>query len=176
MTDPLTTPDMPESAKPAALPEGRLSGRKLFVDLVRQALATAAQEGWPRIVLCDADFADWPLGDREVVASLNAWSARGRSLHLLARDYSVLRQTHPRFVQWRVTWSHLVEAQACASASVDELPSVLWSPGWTLQRLDTVRCTVVASRNAERRVALQEQLQQWWLKSTPAFPASTLGL
>jgi hypothetical protein len=175
MTDPLTTPDMPEPV-PSALPEGRLSGRKLFVDLVRQALATAAQEGWSRILLCDTDFADWPLGDREVVAALNAWSARGRSLHLLARDYSVLRQTHPRFVQWRITWSHLVEAQACASASVDELPSVLWSPGWTLERLDTVRCTMVASRSAERRVALQEQLQQWWLKSTPAFPASTLGL
>lgn len=176
MTDPLTTPDMPEPVSPPGLPEGRLSGRKLFVDLVRQALATAAQEGWSRIVLCDTDFADWPLGDREVVAALNAWSARGRSLHLLARDYGVLRQTHPRFVQWRITWSHLVEAQACASASADELPSVLWSPGWTLQRLDAVRCTMVASRSAERRVALQEQLQQWWLKSTPAFPASTLGL
>ena len=117
---------------------------------MRQALATAAQEGWSRILLCDTDFADWPLGDREVVAALNAWSARGRSLHLLARDYSVLRQTHPRFVQWRITWSHLVEAQACASASADELPSVLWSPGWTLERLDTVRCTMVASRSAER--------------------------
>ena len=89
MTDPLT-PDTPGAA-PQPLPEGRLSGRKAFVDLVRQALATAAHEGWPRIVLCDADFADWPLGDREVVASLNAWSARGRSLHLLACDYSVLR-------------------------------------------------------------------------------------
>ncbi len=175
MTDPLTTPDMPEPVS-STLPEGRLSGRKLFVDLVRQALTTAAQEGWSRILLCDTDFADWPLGDREVVAALNAWSARGRSLHLLARDYGVLRQTHPRFVQWRITWSHLVEAQACASASADELPSVLWSPGWTLQRLDAVRCTMVASRSAERRVALQEQLQQWWLKSTPAFPASTLGL
>ncbi|WP_137919621.1 hypothetical protein [Hydrogenophaga sp. 2FB] len=159
-----------------ALPEGRLSGRQLFADLVRQAIATAAREGWPRLVLCDADFADWPLGEREVVASLNAWSARGRSLQLLAREYGVLRQQHPRFVQWRVTWSHLVEAQACPSASADDLPSVLWSPAWTLQRMDTLRCTLVASRSAERRVALQEQVQQWWHRATPAFPASTLGL
>ncbi|MGQ3000721.1 MAG: hypothetical protein ACT6UH_09835 [Hydrogenophaga sp.] len=169
MTDPL-------DASIAALPEGRLSGRVAFIDLIRQAFATAAQEGWPRMVLCDADFADWPLGERDVVASLNAWSQRGRSLHLLARDYSVLRQMHPRFVQWRSTWGHLVEAQACASASVGELPSVLWSPAWTLQRLDPLRCTMVVSRSAERRVALQEQLQEWALKSTPAFPASTLGL
>ena len=173
MTDTVPTADMPE---PGPLPEGRLSGRQAFADLVRQALETAAREGWPRIVLCDADFADWPLGDRDVVASLNAWSTRGRSLQLLAREYGVLRQLHPRFVQWRVTWSHLVEAQACPAATVEELPSLLWSPVWTLQRLDTVRCTMVASRSAERRVALQEQLQQWWLKGTPAFPASTLGL
>ena len=158
------------------LPEGPLSGRQLFADLVRHAFATAAQEGWQRIVLCDTDFADWPLGEREVVASLNAWSTRGRSLHLLAREYGVLRQMHPRFVQWRVTWSHLVEAQSCANASTDDLPSVLWSPAWTLQRLDTRRSTLVASRSAERRVALQEQIQQWWHKSTPSFPASTLGL
>ena len=116
------------------------------------------------------------MGEREVVASLNAWARRGRSLQLLARDYSLLRLQHPRFVQWRTTWSHLVEAQGCASASADELPSVLWSPGWTLQRLDTVRCTMVVSRDAERRVALQEQLHQWWLKGSSAFPASTLGL
>jgi len=169
MTEPL-------DAAMAALPEGRLSGRTAFVDLIRRALATAAQEGWPRMVMCDTDFADWPLGERDVVASLSAWSQRGRSLHLLARDYSVLRQMHPRFVQWRVTWGHLVEAQACASASAGELPSVLWTPGWTLQRLDPVRCTMVVSRDAERRVALQEQLQQWSLKGTPAFPATTLGL
>jgi len=166
----------PQDAPMTALPEGRLSGRIAFADLIRQALAAAAQEGWPRMVWCDADFADWPLGEREVVASLNAWSQRGRSLHLLARDYSVFRQMHPRFVQWRTTWGHLVEAQACASASADELPSILWSPAWTLQRLDPVRCTMVVSRSAEQRVALQERLQQWSLRGTPAFPASTLGL
>lgn len=172
----MSEPMEPSSSTPPPLPEGRLSGRTVFVGLLRQAFAAAAQAGWSRIVLCDPDFADWPLGEREVVASLNAWSSRGRTIHLLARDYGVLRQLHPRFVQWRTTWSHLVEAQACAGASVDELPSVFWSSAWTLQRLDTVRCSMVASRSPERRVALQEQLQQWSLKGTPAFPASTLGL
>lgn len=175
MSEPLS-PLPTSSSEPPALLEGRLSGRTVFVDLLRQAFAAAAREGWPRIVLCDPDFADWPLGEREVVASLNAWAARGRTIQLLARDYGVLRQAHPRFVQWRTTWSHLLEAHACREASADELPSVLWSPSWTLQRLDPVRCTLVASRAPERRVALQEQLQQWSMKSTPAFPASTLGL
>lgn len=158
------------------LPEGRFSGRQLFADLVHQAFATAAREGWPRLVLCDADFADWPLGERRVVEALNAWCARGRSMQLLAREYGTLRQLHPRFVQWRVTWSHLIEAHACPGASTDELPSVLWSPVWTLQRLDTQRASLVASPSAERRVALQERLQSWWQRGIPAFPASILGL
>lgn len=158
------------------LPEGRLSGRQAFADLIRQAFATAAREGWPHMVLCDADFADWPLGEREVVDSLNAWARRGRTMRLLARDYNAVYRLHPRFVQWRATWSHLLEAQGCASASADDLPSVLWSPVWTLQRLDPVRCTMVVSRSPERCVALQERLQQWSLKASPAFPASTLGL
>ena len=172
MSEPLESPP----SAPPPLPEGRFSGRTVFVGLLRQAFAAAAEEGWNRIVLCDPDFADWPLGEREVVASLNAWASRGRTIHLFARDYNVVRQMHPRFVLWRTTWSHLVEAQACASATADVLPSVFWSPAWTLQRLDPVRCTIVASRAPERRVALQEQLQQWSLKGTPAFPASTLGL
>jgi hypothetical protein len=164
------SPDLP------ALPEGRLEGHALFTDLVRQALATAAVEGWSHIVLCDADFADWPLGEREVVASLHAWSARGRTLHLMARDFRDLRERHPRFVQWRVTWSHLIEAHACPHAVQGDLPSALWSPGWTMERLDPARGTLVASHDAARRVALREQLNLWWQKGTPAFPASTLGL
>lgn len=166
----------PPTEPTALLPEGRLEGHALFVDLVRQALASAASEGWSRIVLCDADFADWPLGERDVVAALHAWSARGRTLQLIARDYRDLRERHPRFVQWRVTWSHLVEAHACAHAAQGDLPSALWSPGWTMERLDASRGTLVASHDASRRVALREQLNQWWQKGTPAFPASTLGL
>jgi hypothetical protein len=166
----IPSPELP------ALPQGRLEGHVLFVDLVRQALATAAAEGWSRIVLCDVNFADWPLGERDVVASLHAWSARGRTLQLIARDFRDLRERHPRFVQWRVTWSHLVEAHACSSAADGDLPSALWSPGWTMERIDPSRGTLLASHDAARRVALREQLNQWWPKGAPAFPASTLGL
>ena len=40
------------------LPEGRFEGRQAFISLVRQALATAAREGWPSLVLSDVDFAE----------------------------------------------------------------------------------------------------------------------
>lgn len=168
-----------ESPRPgplAMLPEGRLQGRHLFADLVAQALATAAAEGWSRLVLADPDFADWPLGERSVVASLQAWAARGRTLHMIAHDYRAVRERHPRFVQWRVTWSHLFEARACSGVPSGELPSALWSPAWTLERIDPGHGVQIASSLPARRVALGERLEQWWQKGSPSFPAVTLGL
>lgn len=159
-----------------SLPEGRIVGRRAFVDLVRQAIAAAASEGWVKMVWCDPDFADWPLGERSVIEAMQAWSASGRSLHLLAQDFSVLQQHHPRFVQWRVMWSHLVEARATGRGTGGELPSALWTPQWTMERLDLKHNVVVATFDPARRVALGERLDAGWHKASPSFPASTLGL
>lgn len=159
-----------------SLPEGRELGRKAFVELVRHAIAAAAARGWLKMVWCDPDFADWPLGERSVVDALQNWSANGRTLHLLAQDYAALRQSHPRFVQWRVAWSHLVEARATGRSSEGDLPSAIWSPEWTMERLDLKHSVVVATADPARRVALGERLDAWWQKGTPSFPASTLGL
>lgn len=159
------------------LPEGRFSGRVDFQQLVRDALACAAREGWPELILSDADFQDWPLGERAVVESLHAWARRGRRLSLLACRYDDVLRRHARFVQWRGTWDHLLSCRASRSADPLELPSLLWSPGWALHRLDRERCTGVATTQPQQRVALREQLREWLVnKSTPGFPASTLGL
>jgi hypothetical protein len=45
-----------------------------------------------------------------------------------------------------------------------------------LQRLDPERSNGVTGNEAERRVLLREALQGWLHKSTPSFPAVTLGL
>lgn len=172
----MTDPHTPDTVPLPSLPTGRLQGRQVFVDTVRQAFEVAAGQGWNHITLSDPDFADWPLGERAVVDALNRWAHRGRTLKMLAHNYDQLRLLHPRFVQWRVTWSHLIEAHACPGASGAELPSALASPVWTLERLDPLRNMLVASRDAERRVALRERVNECWLKSVPAFPASQLGL
>lgn len=164
------------TADAAPLPEGRFEGRQAFISLVRQALTTAAREGWPSLVLSDADFADWPLGERTVVEAFNAWAGRGRHLRLLAQDFGSMRQLHPRFVQWRTTWAHLVEAHALPSASTGEVPSAIWSPDWMLERLDPLRCVGVTTTDGARRVALRERLDGVWLKGSPSFAATTLGL
>jgi len=170
--DPTTEP----SSGAITLPEGRLQGRNDFIELVRQAVSTAAAQGWVKMVWCDPDFADWPLGERSLIEDLQAWSASGRSLHLLAQDFATLRQRHPRFVQWRVTWSHLVEARATGRAAGGELTSAIWTPGWTMERLDPKHNVVVATTDPTRRVALGESLDALWHRAAPSFPASTLGL
>lgn len=165
----------PTTAVPA-LPSRRVEGREDFRQLVRDALACAAREGWREIILSDADFDDWPLGERAVAESLQAWARSGRHMVLLARRYDEMVRRHARFVQWRGTWSHIVTASSCASADPLELPSGIWSPAWVLERRDVERSNGFCGADPDRRLLLRERLNGWLLKSSPAFPASTLGL
>ena len=158
------------------LPQGRFEGRQAFGQLVRDALACAAREGWREIILADPSFADWPLGERAVAESLQAWSAGGRRCLLLARRYDELPRRHARFVAWRQTWAHIIDARACPSAGELEIPSAIWSPGWVMQRMDPQRCIGVSGSEPERRLAMRELLGEWLQQGAPAFPATTLGL
>lgn len=156
--------------------QGRFEGRTRFAQCVRDALAQAALQGWRELVLCDPDFADWPLGERAVVQALQAWARPGRSLVMLAAGYDEMVRRHARFVQWRVHWSHLVACHACRTTDAAALPSLVWSAHWSLRRLDLVRSTGWAGADAERRTQSRELIDQWLQRATPAFPASVLGL
>ncbi|GAB3762828.1 hypothetical protein GCM10028796_15250 [Ramlibacter monticola] len=158
------------------LPSRRFEGREEFRQLLRDALACAARDGWRDIILSDPDFEDWPLDERATAESLQAWSSSGRGIVLLARNYDRVLQRHARFVQWRRQWSHIVTAVACPSADRLDLPSALWSPAWVLERRDLERSNGFCGSEPERRVLLRESLAEWLQKATPAFPASTLGL
>ncbi len=159
-----------------ALPQGRFEGRKDFQQLVRDALACAAREGWREIILCDASFEDWPLGERAVAESLQAWSKAGRKCTLLARKWDDVARRHARFVTWRRTWAHIIDARACASADPQDLPSAIWSPGWAMQRLDLDRSNGFCGSEPERRVLLRQNLNEWLQRSSPSFPSHTSGL
>ena len=165
-----------EGHEGAALCKGRFEGRNDFQQLVRDALACAAREGWRQIILCDASFEDWPLGERAVAESLQAWSASGRHCTLLARKWDDVIRRHARFVTWRRTWSHIIDARACPAADPNDLPSAIWSPGWAMQRLDLERSTGYGGSEPERRVLLRQSLNEWLQRSSPAFPAHTTGL
>ena len=168
--EPLATDD-------GTLPEGRWSGRAQFQELVRSALAQAAQQGWREIMLSDADFADWPLGERAVHNSLQAWARTGRRLTLLAHNYDEIVRRHARFVGWRGQWDHIIVCRRVAANGSQNMPSALWSPHWVMQRLDRQRCIGICGTQPEQRLQLQENLRDWLNnRSSPGFAASTLGL
>ena len=160
----------------SSLPSGRFSGRSEFAQMVRDALACAAHEGWHEIIISDASFEDWPLGERALAESLQVWSKAGRKFTMLAQHYDEVSRRHARFVSWRRTWAHLVECRRCVVADPLELPSAIWSPVWALRRLDLERSTGTCGSEPERRLQVREALGEWLRKSTPGFPASTLGL
>ncbi|QIL44418.1 hypothetical protein G7045_09185 [Acidovorax sp. HDW3] len=159
------------------LPSGRFSGREDFQALVRAALECAGAQGWRELVLSDADFWDWPLGEAAVIEALTAWVRQGQRITLLARSYDEVVRRHPRFVRWRSTWDHKIVCRRCAGSAPSDVPSLLWSPQWALQRLDAERCVGVSGDEPERRVLLKEKIDEWLLRrSTPGFPSTTLGL
>ena len=171
----MTTEDSP-STPADAMPQGRFEGPTEFANLIRVAFAAAAAQGWREIIICDATFEDWPLGERVVAQSLNDWSSSGRKLTMLAKNYSEITRRHARFVTWRRTWAHIIECRATASVASADLPSALWSPVWVFHRLDVARSTGVSGAEAARRVALKERLLECLKFSSPAFAATTLGL
>jgi hypothetical protein len=160
----------------ADLPEGPFAGPQAFAQLLRDAMACAARQGWTRMVWSDADYVDWPLREKAVVDALNDWAGSGRSLLMLAHHYDQIPRLHPRFVGWRTTWSHLVECRACKTREASEFPSALWSPHWCLQRLEAVRSTGMAGSDAALRMRIGEVLEECRRQSSASFPSSTLGL
>ena len=156
--------------------EGPFEGPTEFAQLVRDALACAAQEGWTEMVWSDANFEDWPLPERAVTESLQAWSRSGRRLVILAKSYESILRLQPRFVSWRQMWDHIVECRLCKNMDVCNFPSALWSPQWAARRLDMVRCTGVAGFDPRRRLQLKEAMDECRRQSSPGFPSSTLGL
>jgi len=161
---------------PGELPSGRFSGREAFEQTVRDALACAARQGWHEIMVSDATFADWPLRERAVMESLQAWARAGRRFVMLAPRFDEVQRYQARFVSWRQTWGHIIECRQCRSADPLDFPSAIWSPGWVMRRIDTERSVFVCGTQATRRVGLRQELDEWVRNSSPGFPASTLGL
>ena len=159
------------------LPSQRFSGRDFFQQAVRDAFSTAAREGWREIIISDANFHDWPLGERGVSEALQEWAHGGRRFTMLAGHYDDVVRRHARFVRWRGTWDHIITCRRCPSEDPANIPSALWSSQWVLHRMDTERCVGVCGAEADRRILLQESLNEWLRsKSAPGFSATTLGL
>jgi hypothetical protein len=155
---------------------GRIEGLDAFREAIRLALTEAADAGFQEMFWCDPDFSDWPLGERAVVEALDRWGRSGRRLRLLAGDWGLVRARDARFVRWRATWAHLIEARALGGGRASTLPSLLWSSDGAVERLDPVRSTGRWVAEPSERRMLRERLEECWRRSSVAFPATTLGL
>ena len=158
------------------LTDRAFEGRASFRDLLQGALATAAQENWRELILSDATFADWPLGERASIEALQAWATAGRTLQLIAGTFDVFERDHARFVQWRKRWDHIMVCSLCSGSGAPLVPSAIWTPGWFLHRIDPERCRGVSGSEPERRVALRQVFDECLRHGRPGFAATRLGL
>lgn len=155
---------------------GPFVGRGTFRTLVQLALAEAAQANWRELLVFDADFADWPLGESAVVESLSVWIRGAERFTMLACRYDQVERWHPLFVNWRRQWSHKVVCRAITTVPGLDVPSFLWSPQWVIERLGLRSFGGMCTNDAEQRHLVRQTADEWLQRSRPGFPAHPLGL
>ena len=158
-------------------PHGLITSRKTFHEALYRAFAEAAAVGCRELWLCDANFADWPLGERAVVGHLGQWAGSQRRLTLLATTFDEVGQRHPRWVEWRRQWSHVVHCRTNTDLEAAQMPSLLLAPGLMSVRLsDTVHWRGRWSREVADEVPCRELVDAVLQRSEEAFPTTVTGL
>ncbi|MDO9313515.1 MAG: hypothetical protein Q7T97_03090 [Burkholderiaceae bacterium] len=151
--------------------------RTEFQDALRQAFSDIAAAGPREIWMCDADFADWPLNEPQVVDSLARWAIGHRSCTILALDYESIQRRHPRWVQWRRERAHVVRCRIPDEADKLNLPCVLLASGTvSLRLIDRALYRGSVSTEISDAVRDRDRLDALMQRSVDAFPATTLGL
>jgi hypothetical protein len=158
-------------------PQLHIGTRDEFHDALRMAFAEIADLGCREVWLCDEDFADWPLNERVVVENLTRWAKSHRKLTLIARNFDAFAGRHPRWIEWRRQWSHVVECRSLAEAEAGELPVLLLAPGVVTVRLfDAIHYRGSVSHDIADAVQNRELVDAVSQRSIEAFPATILGL
>ncbi|MEP7295728.1 MAG: hypothetical protein ABI702_06020 [Burkholderiales bacterium] len=154
-----------------------ITTRAEFHVALRAAFAEAAAKGSHELWLADNDFADWPLGERDVIESLNQWVASSRQLTLLAHHFDEVARRHPRWVTWRRQWSHVVSCRSNAELEPGEMPTLFIAAGTVTVRLSDVihhRGRIGHDRAEELRC--KELFDAVSQRSEEAFPTTLTGL
>jgi len=170
--------DEDNASIPTAAPRDRIiDTRAGFQAAVREALAEAAARGSRELWLSDIDFADWPLGEREVVATFERWAASSRRLTLVANHFDTLAREHPRWVTWRRQWSHIVSCRTNTEIASSEIPTALVALGTVTVRLsDPTHHRGRIARDRGEELRCKELIDAVLQRSEEAFPATSTGL
>jgi hypothetical protein len=154
-----------------------ITTRGEFHAALRAALKEVAEQGCREVWISDLDFADWPLSDADVLDSLTQWAQGHRHLTVLAQHFDDVVRRHPRWVEWRRQWSHIVECRANTELEAAQVPTMLLAPGVLALRLvDPVRYRGSVSHQAGDLVRCRESLDAVLQRSVETFPVTTLGL
>lgn len=154
-----------------------ITSRLQFQDALRVAFVEAATKGAHELWLCDEDFATWPLGEPALIDSLTAWASGRRRMTLIARHFDEFARRHPRWVDWRRTYSHLVTCRKNVEVASGEFPVVLVASGVVTVRLsDVTRFRGRHSFEKSDELLGREQIDAVLQRSEDAFPATTTGL
>lgn len=157
--------------------QGLITTRLEFIDGLRAAFAEAASAGTRELLMCDEDFADWPLNEPAIIDALTKWAMPHRKLFVLARHYDEIRRRHPRFVDWRRTWAHVMACRAAPELESGEVPTLFLVPSVVCVRLfDRIHFRGSVSRDAGEFLRNRELFDAVSQRSEESFPASTLGL
>jgi len=153
-----------------------ITTRSDYVDALRAGLQRALEEGVRELWCSDVDFADWPLNEVPLIEALTRWARPHHRLVLLAQHYDEVQRRHPRFVQWRRTWGHLVDARTPTELAPSDHPGVLLAGGRALELIDRVHWRARWLEQVADVQRCREQLDAISQRSEPAFAATTLGL
>lgn len=177
MTDRSVPPQPASAPDPADLSTRHFNGRAEFQAVWRDALARIAQQGCREVWFCNADFADWPLGERATIDALTTWAMAHRKLVVLAARFDDLPHQHPRWVTWRRQWSHVVQCRQVDEEDAAKIPTMVLAPGiLSLRVRDTSRFRGRLSFERADAVRDGDDLDAFLQRSHEAFPATSLGL
>jgi hypothetical protein len=155
-----------------------IGSRSEFAAAIRWGFEQAIARGARRMVCADRDFADWPLDDAPLQAALGAWlRLPQRRLVLLASSYDEVPRRQPRFVAWRASWSHAIEAWSPQEGSADDVPTLLVDDGAvSVHLLDNVHWRGRAELDPGSARLWRDRLDALLQRSEPAFAVNPLGL
>lgn len=158
-------------------PASLITNRAEFHAALRRAFEVLASVGAREVWLCDEDFADWPLGERATVELLQQWAASSRKLTLVARHFDDVARRHPRWVEWRRNWSHIVACRTNTELATGEFPTLLLGLDAVSVRLsDRIQHRGRLAQDKPEQIRCREQVDALLQRSEEAFPATTTGL
>ncbi|MEO8151542.1 MAG: hypothetical protein ABI605_00625 [Rhizobacter sp.] len=160
------------------LPPTRIiTSRGEFHDALHQSFALIADQGCREVFIADPSFDDWPLGDRAVIDALTRWAYAHRKLVVLSQNFDDFQRRHPRWVEWRRQWAHVVECRALSDDDAGKLTGLFLAPGVvTLRVLDSEHYRASLSFEQADGIRARDKLDALLQRSEEAFPATTLGL